>query len=319
MSRYQSSLPLFLPSQSTYTPQDVEEALSTMTAALPIITSPYVPSASTSFLPRFPTRSALSLGPLGAQLTPAQEYQGLYPPPFGPASTSAIAYSTAAASMVDLPLARVCTGDPTPEDYLAAWHLSRLEQFATSPTFDDLSMIAFETVPNMSETRAIRRAMALFEVGRRAAGKDDKPFYISYVFPMNDAGQPAIPDIVYRSLPLQQMAEVIIAATFGPSDDSTTPGGIGINCTNPLLLDPIISGLAAALESYVPAPAAPWLILCEFPPMQSLESRTDLSLCQTRMEDQYTTLSLALGVTQTAWMRQTGRRLSSGASSEHWS
>lgn len=73
---YQSSLPLFLPAQKTYTQSDLSLALSIMTAALPVITSSTLASTS-----RGPPRAVLSLGPFGAQVQPGQEYAGLYPAP----------------------------------------------------------------------------------------------------------------------------------------------------------------------------------------------------------------------------------------------
>lgn len=257
---YQSSLPLFLPSEKTaYTPVDIATALKTMVSAIPLVTATFTPT-SPSYSPRLLPLAALSLGPFGAQLQPAQEYTGLYPLPFGESSPFQLAYSDSAAAAIPLPHDRVVpTLDPR-EDQLVAWHLARLEHFATSAEFDKIAMIAFETTPNLHEARAIRRAVALFDEGRSFS----KPFYIAYVFPLNKAGEPAIPDVEYRDLELPAMAEAIVEATFGPSPAGVTyatPSAIGINCTSPTHLDILIQPLSNAIAS-LPSPLSPWLVLC---------------------------------------------------------
>jgi homocysteine S-methyltransferase len=100
-----------------------------------------------------PGSVALSLGPYGATMVPSQEYTGQYP-----------------AHM------RTRAG-------LATFHLDRLSCFAEDEkVWEDIDLVAFETLPVLTEVEAVRLAMDELERkdGRR------KRFWISCVFPNDD-------------------------------------------------------------------------------------------------------------------------------------
>ncbi|GAA5858400.1 hypothetical protein JCM1840_001185 [Sporobolomyces johnsonii] len=299
---YQSSLPLFLPREGPYTPSQTSSALSVMTSALPLLTSltrsPSDPSSDERPI------AALSLGPFGAALQPGQEYSGLYPPPFGPASPPAkpspsrlAAGEPAIAAAGPLPLelfAPKTASDAAANDeaHLAAWHLQRLEHFATAPAFSALGVLAFETIPNLSEARAIRRAVAAFRA--RGGPERQMPFFISFVFPLVAAGpagegkgegqgqgqeEVKLPDQTLSHLSLAEQAPLIVSSAFGSlvhddddDDDeagaaAARPDGIGFNCTSPLRAAEVVETLSSALASFSfsrpqsSGSSKPWLVL----------------------------------------------------------
>lgn len=132
---------------------------------------------------------ALSLGSFGSTLKPGQEYAGVYPPPFGPspgATSSSVSVSSpqpagtgggqlappAGTGIGSTAQPNTACASPE-EEALFAFHLERLRAYraATSADFGGLAWLAFETVPNLAEIRAIRRAVAtLRNEGYTAAG-----------------------------------------------------------------------------------------------------------------------------------------------------
>ncbi len=133
---------------------------------------------------------ALSLGAYGATMIPSAEYTGKYPPEMGD-----------------------CVA-------LKRWHAHRMMAFeADQKTWDEVDLVAFETLPRVIEIQAVRSAM---EVLSR-----QKPFWISCVFPNDDEKLPDGSEVV-------DVLEAMIALTpLGPRLISRppTPMGIGINCT----------------------------------------------------------------------------------------
>lgn len=270
---YQSSLPYFLPSQPTpelgaYTQAELDEALETMCAALPAAQSSALPAASR--MPNGRALACLSLGPYGAQLQPGQEYAGAYPPPFGLGpSPSRPGFSDAAAQACPLPLDDVkqsnLADDQTrtaEEDALAAFHLQRLRHFASARSgWDQLGMIAIETIPVVREARAARRAVTVL-----TRDHSPKPFILSFVFPLDKELQtPLCPDPESKQSGIQSLAdqaERIVAACFDGPD--ARPAGLGINCTNPSELEPIIKALSDAVgRRNLRGDQKPWIVLCE--------------------------------------------------------
>lgn len=117
---------------------------------------------------------ALSLGSFGSTLKPGQEYAGVYPPPFGPSPSVSSPQSagtrggqpapppSGTADLPGTPAAQQDTACASPEpehceDALYAFHLDRLRAYRSSTDFGELAWLAFETVPNLAEIRAIRR------------------------------------------------------------------------------------------------------------------------------------------------------------------
>ncbi|KAF7305738.1 Hcy-binding domain-containing protein [Mycena chlorophos] len=170
---------------------------------------------------------ALSLGPYGAGLSPAQEFDGYYPPPYGPRG-----YTVDGRNINSF-----AEGEAEDEQLaiqaLAEYHFSRLQLAADDP---DVDLIAFETVPLLREVRAIRMAM-----GRLAT---DKPWWVSFVFPDGKFPNTLRPDADERVA-----IHDIIAATFGDaSTENPCPAAIGINCTPLHALPHIVAEMEAALR-----------------------------------------------------------------------
>ncbi|KAE9403108.1 Homocysteine S-methyltransferase [Gymnopus androsaceus JB14] len=111
-------------------------------------------------------RIALSLGPFGASLKPAQEFDGFYPPPFGPKASGI-------------------------HPRLAQFHFERLLiVFEEEAAWNSIDCLAFETVPLTREIKAIRQAVGLLndriaaaESTGRSSDSTTKPWWISMVFP----------------------------------------------------------------------------------------------------------------------------------------
>ena len=163
---------------------------------------------------------ALSIGPFGATLSPGQEYAGIYPPPYGPTSSSVNYFEEGEARQAAV-------------EHLKEFHLSRLLTFSDdAETWAQVDWIAFETVPILTEYLAIRRAMAeLVKLGR------GKKFWISSAYP--------------NGLHSQQMHsghagvnEVLMAALGGPD---LPANGVGINCTNPTYIEKLSEDFKEAL------------------------------------------------------------------------
>ncbi|TFK74257.1 Homocysteine S-methyltransferase [Pluteus cervinus] len=132
-------------------------------------------------------RIALSLGPFGAMLSPAQEFDGFYPPPYGPkgysgnegASTEPEGVNVNSFLDVQIEDADHDDGgkegrqlDPKHQrqleletasiEALTQFHFERLMVFVDDvETWKAIDIIAFETVPLVREVKAIRRAMGM--------------------------------------------------------------------------------------------------------------------------------------------------------------
>lgn len=142
---------------------------------------------------------ALSLGAYGATMVPGQEYSGVY---------------DAACDSVE---------------GLRAWHFRRLEVFLPlsggnegekeerEKCWENVDLVAFETLPRVDEVSAVRQVMGMVEevVGE---GKR-KGFWISCVFPGEGN---ALPD----GSSIGQVVQAMLGKGKGP-----VPMGVGINCT----------------------------------------------------------------------------------------
>jgi homocysteine S-methyltransferase len=189
------------------------------------------------------SRVVLSLGPVGATLFPAQEFDGFYPPPYGPA-----AYSSSSAN-------RNVFGDDEGEleersvDALASFHLQRLFVFANdAETWSRIDYVAFETVPLLREITAIKRAMT--SLYANSPDLQRKPWWISAVFPDGKYPQHgATSEQVVRT----------ITSDFDNSGAVAVPDGLGINCTRLEFMPRLLDEMTAYLDS---RNVRPWLVLC---------------------------------------------------------
>ncbi|KAH9858979.1 Homocysteine S-methyltransferase [Lenzites betulinus] len=193
---------------------------------------------------------ALSLGPYGATLSPAQEFDGFYPSPYGPDLSGNEGRTNAFA---DTPEGRAL--EDAAIDALAAFHYERLRTFAhDEQTWNAIDFVAFETVPLRREIYAIRKAVArLTRGGIDIGGVQMKPWWISTDYP--DGHYPEMKP--YGG----HLATADVAAAALVDDEGAVPWGFGINCTGleflPGLLGDVHSVAKRNLEKHG---ERPWLL-----------------------------------------------------------
>lgn len=199
----------------------------------------------------------LSLGPYGAQLSPGQEYKGIYPPPYGPRGFTQVndEENTNAFS------ASQCSAEDEAENALMRFHLDRLRVFALDgETWKRVGWVAFETVPLRREIRAIRRAMGALvaELEKQSHGTEwRKPFWISCVFPGGN-----YPDETISSLPTGEQVDALTSDLLGPLPQvNAQPTAIGLNCTNPTYLPTLSTAFAASVSNLDGTINRPWFIM----------------------------------------------------------
>ncbi len=183
---------------------------------------------------------ALSLGPYGAMLTPAQEFDGCYPPPFGPKG-----YTAGGDNWNAFPEKDVAAQEA--EDALMAFHLERLSVFSGHPeSWKAIDFVAFETVPLAREILAIRKAVGMLQKDASWSGISDrpKPWWISTIYP---GGQ--YPEEKTVGGDRLEIAEVVQAFLSGESVDYPTPSGIGLNCTAPSFVSRILGEIGRAVDA----------------------------------------------------------------------
>jgi homocysteine S-methyltransferase len=206
--------------------------------------------------PASAVKIALSLGPFGAGLVPAQEFDGYYPPPFGPRGYTSGGENCNAFERND--------GGRKNEDdatvALAEFHFERLCVFADDEaTWAAIDFIAFETVPLLREIYAIRMAMATLEKRRAVRSK---PWWISFVFP-GGAFPESMDNAASSKIPVRS---VVAAALEIPADSVAShlpsPSAIGINCTAMDAIPRILADMEKAVQEFrVHKETRPWLIV----------------------------------------------------------
>ncbi|KAJ7213032.1 Homocysteine S-methyltransferase [Mycena pura] len=218
---------------------------------------------------------ALSLGPYGAGLSPAQEFDGFYPPPFGPRGYAPGAGNTNTFARREDEEAAV--------EALAQFHLGRLRAITRDAgAWRAIDAVAFETVPLVREARAVRVAMgrlfadAADSDGSRG-GVQRKPWWVSFVFP--DGRFPeTVPGPHGEELRHVSVRAIVAAAfqdtTSGDGEPLPRPSALGINCTNVDALPELLAEMEDALREILLAGHAsseeeapewhserPWLLL----------------------------------------------------------
>lgn len=143
---------------------------------------------------------ALSLGAYGAIMVPSQEYSG--------------EYDEAHKTIQDL----------------AQWHADRLSAF--DAVWDEIDLVAFETVPLLDEVAAVREAMHC-----STRERNSKKFWISCVFPGDD-------DV----LPDGNSVEELVKIMLEEREDRTLPYAIGINCTKTSKVSGLIKRFEEAIK-----------------------------------------------------------------------
>ena len=169
---------------------------------------------------------ALSLGAYGATLIPSQEYGGKYPE-----------------NMIS------STG-------LRKFHLDRILCFTEDRTWDDIDLVAFETIPRISEVSAVRTVMQAIEQNYAS-----KKFWISCVFPNEDESLPdgsSILEVVEALLSTRETQRNGAGRPLNgkrskeDKDDvksSPVPYAIGINCTKTYKLQNLVKEFEKAIDT----------------------------------------------------------------------
>ncbi|PIL36276.1 hypothetical protein GSI_01938 [Ganoderma sinense ZZ0214-1] len=211
-------------------------------------------------LPRS-VKIALSLGPYGGMLSPAQEFDGFYPPPFGPTLSSNTARTNIFEETENGRHQEVACVEA-----LADFHYERLEVFAENrEVWDEIDLVAFETVPLRREITGIRKAVAKLQESQNwgpvgQPGEDGaermKPWWVSTVHPgghypeMKPGGG------------WVTTGEVAKATLLDEGDRMCTPWGLGINCTRLEFLPKLLQeGREVARRAFEVRGVRPWLVL----------------------------------------------------------
>lgn len=200
---------------------------------------------------------ALSLGPFGATLFPAQDYGGIYPPPYGPRAFSDGENTSSYGDDSEGKLDSI--------EALARFHFERLCVFSDDPgAWGIIDIVAFESVPLVREVKGIRKAMASLQ--RHLTAKKDtslwKPWWISFILPDGSC-----PEERYPGGPNYTVQDLVIAALEGgyPGQNleySPIPTGIGINCKCPDNISKTVSEMAAEAKDWIDGrETSLWLVL----------------------------------------------------------
>ncbi|KAI0267061.1 Homocysteine S-methyltransferase [Gloeopeniophorella convolvens] len=241
-----------------YSEEDAERLMRSSVALADEARRRYV---AESGVPADSIKVALSLAGYGATLSLPHEFDGFYPPPYGPQAYAPPPATTRTAFAPDEHEAAAGA-----EDALAAFHLERLRVFADdAPTWRAIDALAFETVPLAREVRALRRAVATLE--GELAPADRKPWWVTVVWPEGRFPEESTPGGARLG------AAEVLAAYF---DDVIPGAGIqgaryavpdafGINCTAPAH---VASAVAEASEALAVRGVGsgvgggqPWLVL----------------------------------------------------------
>jgi len=204
---------------------------------------------------------ALSLGPFGATLSPAQEFDGLYPPPYGPKG-----YTTDSEDRNTNAFPDTLEGQRLAEESvekLAEFHFGKLQVFADdAETWEMIDLVAFETVPLSREVKAIRRAVGRLQQELADRGIETKRWWVSTVWPdgrcpeeREPGGDRVSPRGVVRTLLDEDGA--------GIAQEAPRPWGIGINCTSLDHLAALLIEFTNATRSFSSPSQAdrPWLVV----------------------------------------------------------
>lgn len=244
------------------------------------------PSISSSARQRPDHKVCLSLGPYGAMLPYAQEFDAIYPPPFGPCafdprSTTAQTNSfivhpprTPEKDTISIPSSSIPSEELASHLALTDFHLRRLRVFAEDEgTWSRIDIVAFETTPLLREAKAIREAVARlqWEMDDRSGGSwTMKPWYISFVFPGGNSpeerwvGGPKYDIRTIIETVFLADAETSSASSAWASSNSV-PCGVGVNCTEPKYLPKVIKEMSETLRSLdfkrSCATSLPWLVV----------------------------------------------------------
>ena len=242
---------------------------------------------------------ALSLAAYGASLPLPHEFDGYYPPPYGPkayvhpppilttTNTSGDRKNRNAFDINTNESERARASES--EDLLAAFHLERLRAYAADEqTWRAVDAIAFETVPLAREVKAIRRAVAALEDELLAAEEslERKPWWICAVYPGGEipeerpgggGGRLGARDVLaayFDDIPPTATATITTTVGIGTHNKGSppryaVPDAFGVNCTAMADVASAITAMSDALAEKTGVTQGgseggerqPWLVL----------------------------------------------------------
>ncbi|KAL0957082.1 hypothetical protein HGRIS_003178 [Hohenbuehelia grisea] len=174
-------------------------------------------------LPDDSIRIALSIGPFGSTLVPTQEFDGFYPPPYGPQ-----AYTTDGQGRNSF-LPGEEDKETTAVQALAEFHFERLKAYLSdSATWGMIDLLAFETVPVLREITAIRKAVQMVEaeITKQGQAVTLKPWWIS------------------------GRAQQVAQTALGGAVELPRPTGLGINCCGVEFMSELAHDMGQAVREY---------------------------------------------------------------------
>ena len=221
---------------------------------------------------------ALSLGPFGSVPQPPQDYDGLYPPPFGPKAYSPGGTENTRLFSPDSGVPNIKEQEEEAIEALAQFHLWRLRAVHSNPeTWAAIDFIAFETTPHLRELRAIKLAMKMFEDDLGSSSSEGalegslKGWWIGLVFPYGPESAQWNQEerdhhtrnlLGLSSLPNgeAEILNVLLDETLG-----AVPTGLGLNCTRIDHYGSILSSLTLKFTPKKRTPKTPiplTLVVC---------------------------------------------------------
>ena len=251
-SRYQCSREAF--EQAGYTPEESIQIIQKSVKLADYARKTYLAEEST-VTPSPPTKEAfvaLSLGPFGSAVLPPQDFDGLYPPPFGPKGPTKDGTGNTRLFSSD---SGVVEEEEKAIEALAQFHLWRLHGVVSDPeVWNAVDYVAFETVPHLRELRAIKLAVARFDADTHGGLGRLRGWWVSLVFPGGEeSAQWGREEREHqaRSLGLASPDQAEILNVLLDPKIGAVPTGLGLNCT---MIDQYPSILSSIISSSKPKP-----------------------------------------------------------------
>ncbi|KAI0058120.1 Homocysteine S-methyltransferase [Artomyces pyxidatus] len=193
---------------------------------------------------------ALSLGPFGATLLRPHEFDGFYPPPYGPQAYDANGTNRNAFTQEEK------VEEVASMDMLTDFHLDRLRVFSEDwETWAGIDFVVFETVPLAREIEAVRRAMSRLRQDP-IPSLDWKPWWISTVYPGGQFPETARPGS--GNLTVQD----VVTALFRDAAGYEPPDAFGVNCTVLEHVATVVEDASRAITADISRKdEMPWLFL----------------------------------------------------------
>lgn len=184
-------------------------------------------------------RVALSLGAYGATMIPSQEYSGKYDEE-----------RMSVSGLKEWHLKRLRAFAPISEAGAGAARSNSLDGEERRRCWNDVDLVAFETLPLLQEITAVRQVMNAFAAG----GVSKKEFWISCVFPGEALG-----------LPDGSSVEDVVRTMLEKREGESVPMGVGINCTKVGKLEGLVTEFECVVGEMVRKGEAEWPALVVYP------------------------------------------------------